>query len=165
MFKTDTIRCIVSLVLASLLPARGQLQNRCGDCWCAPGDGVCPTDTTGIRDTFSDDDSIWGTFQLTNTDAEFLKLQANDGSSDCYPFAESVGPIDRYPSSNFPQCVKPTTTDTTVCGFLFNEADETCAGRRYQVLTYDSAEAARAAGARVTHSGGKENKNPASAYV
>jgi hypothetical protein len=146
-----------SLLLLSLLGvAQSELKDQCGDCWCIY-DGelaACPADPTGIVDSFDDSNVILRTFELTN-DPDFLKLQTADGQ-ECYPFADSVGPINRYPKSNLPQCAMPVSTDETVCAYLYG-AEETCSGRSYQVLTYDSAAAAAAveAGAVVTHKDGE----------
>jgi hypothetical protein len=142
------------VVLLSLVGvAQSELTNQCGDCWCIyDGESdACPTDTTGIVDSFDDSNVILATFELTNN-PDFLKLQTADGQ-DCYPFADSVGPIDRYPKSNDPQCAMPVSTDETVCAYLYG-LEETCSGRSYQVLTYDSAAAAVEAGAVVTHKEG-----------
>jgi hypothetical protein len=139
---------------------------RCGDCWCTfHGDDEldeCPSDTTGIADSFSGALSIYATFEQTN---DILKLKTPDGQEDCYPFANTLGPVEDYPESNLPQCDIPESTDTTVCAYLYEEDDsltvavveEECRGRKYQVLTYDSVEAAEAAGAAVTHKGGTFN--------
>mmetsp|Transcript_57331 Transcript_57331/g.139836 ORF Transcript_57331/g.139836 Transcript_57331/m.139836 type:complete len:606 (+) Transcript_57331:369-2186(+) len=51
---------------------------RCGDCWCIPPggiDGTCPEDTSGIKDTFTETDTIYSSFTLTNPDEEFLYLR------------------------------------------------------------------------------------------
>ena len=139
------------LLLVSL--ASAELQPRCGDCWCINGDDACPTDTTGIADVFpAEDFQVFSTFTLTNPDAPYLKLQAADGG-ECYPFADTLGPINDYPKSNLPPCVIPTSTDSTVCAYLYEEGNE-CQGRNYQIITYDSSAEAEAAGAVVTHSGG-----------
>jgi hypothetical protein len=143
------------VLLLSLGVAQSELMDRCGDCWCIyDGESdACPTDTTGIVDSFDNSNVILGTFQLTN-DPDFLKLQTADGLN-CYPFADSVGAIDRYPKSNDPQCAKPASTDETVCAYLYDSEVTTCSGRSYQVLTYDSEAAAVEAGAVVTHQGGE----------
>jgi hypothetical protein len=115
--------------------------------------GECPTDQTGILDTFPPDPyQLYESFQLTNSDAPYLTLQSADGG-DCYPFADTLAPMDGYPGSSLPQCVLPeNTANSTVCAFLY-EPDTECQNRKYQVLTYDSPEAAELAGAVVTHVG------------
>jgi hypothetical protein len=146
-FKTSLL---AFLSLASLT-AHGELMDRCGDCWCIHDGSGCPTDTTGIVDSFSNDDVIMRTFQLTN---EIPKLETADGQ-DCFPYVDSVGPIDRYPKSNDPQCAKPAYTDETVCAYLYEEDTEICLGRNYQAITYDSEAAAEAAGTVITHKSGE----------
>lgn len=138
-----------------VLTAQAALKARCGDCWCAPGTGgTCPTDETGIVDGFDlTVESVLSTFVLTNSPS-FLELQAADGSP-CYPFINSVGPLDNIPQTQLPACEAPTSTDTSVCAFKYNPDDTTCANREYEVLTYDSEDAAVADGAAVTHTGGK----------
>jgi len=143
------------------------LQPRCGDCWCIVDQsedgtevGQCPTDQEGILDTFpSNIYQVYETFQLTNPDATYLTLQSEDGGY-CYPFADTLEPIEGYPGSFLPQCVLPVTINSTetaegstaVCAFLY-EPETECQNRKYQILNYDSAESAEKAGAIVTHSG------------
>jgi hypothetical protein len=90
----------------------------------------------------------YSTFQQTNE----ILLLTPDGE-ECYPFANTLGAVDKYPTSNLPQCAIPEMTEDTVCAYLY-EDDSTCANRKYQALTYDSETAAEAAGAVVTHQGG-----------
>ena len=87
-----------------------------------------------------------------------ILLAAEDGS-DCYPFADSVGPLENYPESNNAQCVRPETNSTdSVCAIQYttaaNSADS-CLGRRYALATYPSQEEAESTGAVVTHGGGE----------
>jgi hypothetical protein len=82
-------------------------------------------------------------------------LAAADGSTDCYPFADSIGPLDNYPESNYPPCEKPNSTDG-VCAIEYTAAADvnaTCDNRLYGLNSYPSAEEADSAGAVVTHSG------------
>lgn len=141
-----------SFLLLSLALASAQLTNRCGDCWSIfTGElDTCPTDTDGIADTFDDYFDLYGTFQLTSS-PDFLKLQDPNGDP-CSPFRETLGPLDRYPESNRPQCVKPPAEG--VCAYKYEE-QQLCSGRNYQIITYDSREASIADGAAVTHNGGK----------
>jgi hypothetical protein len=141
-----------SVLLLSLSMTSAQLMNRCGDCWSIfTGElDSCPTDTEGIADTFDDSFDVYGTFQLTSS-PDFLKLQDPNGDP-CYPFKETLGPLDRYPESNLPQCVVPPAEG--VCAYKYEE-QQSCSGRNYEIITYDSREASIADGAAVTHNGGK----------
>jgi hypothetical protein len=129
------------------------LKPRCGDCWCIH-DGesdACPTDKAGINDFFSDDEfSIYATFQQTN---DPIVLRSESGNS-CYPFANTLGPVDKYPESNLEACQMPdsTSNENSVCAYLY-ETGTQCLGRNYEMITYDSWDAAEAAGAIVTHRG------------
>lgn len=128
---------------------------RCGDCWCItdPSDGnTCPTDTTGITDTFSTTDELYATFVLTN-DPGFLKLQSASGGP-CYPFAASMGPIANYPESNAEQCVYPEETDETVCGYVYDNSSPTCEGRKYRIQNFESTNDAMMSNASLLHLGG-----------
>jgi hypothetical protein len=136
----------------------------CGDCWCIlDGDLTsCPDTHPGIVGSFSSSaDRLYSSFELTNADsADFLKLQDSDGSATCFPFVSSVGEQEKYPLSSAPACVKPTsTTNTTVCAYLY-EPDSACEGRKYQVVTYESSDAAVAAGAAPVPPGGVLKINP-----
>lgn len=142
-----------ALCLGSLLYAHGQLTARCGDCWCAPGDGnTCPADETGIDSFDADTYCVLPSFTLTNSPS-FLELKSSDGS-DCYPFTDSLGSLNNAPQTQLPACVVPSSTATSVCAYKYNPADTTCKGREYEVVTYDSEADAVADGASVTHSGG-----------
>jgi hypothetical protein len=146
------------LALAALPAAHGQLMDRCGDCWCAPGEGgTCPADETGIVDDFDNDlVCVLSTFVMTNS-PDFLELQSASGE-DCYPFTESTGVLNNAPQTQLPPCVVPSgssATATSACAYRYNPADTTCKGREYEVMTYDSEAAAVTDGATVTHSGGK----------
>ena len=144
-----------ALFLLSLpLAVQGALKARCGNCWCAPGNGTCPTNETGIVDSFDTATfSVLSTFVLTN-DPSFLKLQASDGSA-CYPFTDTVGVVSNMPQTQLPPCVVPNSSATSVCAYKYNPANTTCADRQYEVMTYDSAAKAAADGAVVTHTSGK----------
>lgn len=126
---------------------------RCGDCWCAPVDGgSCPTDESGIVDSFdTSTQCVLSTFELTNSPS-FLELQSSDGQA-CYPFTETLGVVDNSPQTELPACVVPTATNSSVCAFKYNPDETTCASRQYEVLTYDSEEEAVADSAVVTHTG------------
>jgi hypothetical protein len=143
------------LVLLVSPSSVAELEPRCGDCWCI-FDGElddCPSDTTGIADSFPSQFELYTTFEITNADADYLQLQTDDGE-ECYPFASTLGPVAGYPNSNLPQCAIPESSDSTVCAYLF-EPDTPCEGRKYEILTYESVAAAEAAGAVVTHTGGE----------
>ena len=115
-------------------------------------DESCPSYGEGIADGTLPDDTIekYASFVLVS---DPITLAAEDGSTDCYPFADSVDPIDNYPESNYPQCEKPNSTDG-VCAIQYTAAaDATCANRRYGLNSYPSAEEAESAGAVVTHGG------------
>jgi hypothetical protein len=146
------LRVVSLLFLASQV--NGALQARCGDCWCAPGEGgTCPTDESGIVDSFdTSTQCVLSTFVLTNKPS-FLELQSTDGQA-CYPFTESLGVLTNSPQTELPACVVPTATNTSVCAFKYNPDNTTCSGRQYEVLTYDSEEEATADSAVVTHTGG-----------
>ena len=167
---------VIFPLFPSLLPssmvvaAATDLKPRCGDCWCIVDQenvavngtdggggevGECPTNQQGITDTFPPDIyQLYETFELTNPDAPYLTLQSSDGG-DCFPFADTFGPMEDYQGSSLPQCVLPEGTETTVCAYLYEESDDPtqCLNRKYQVLNYDSAGAAQGAGAVVTHVG------------
>ncbi len=141
--------------LSVLTSVNAQLQPRCGDCWCIYDAELdeCPVNQTGISDTFPlDQFQIYETFTITNADAPYLSLRTVDGE-ECYPFATTLGTLEDYPKSNLPQCAFPTSTEATVCAYLYEEGMQ-CQARNYQVLTYESAATAEAAGAVVTHTGG-----------
>lgn len=144
------------LLLSLARSANAQLKDRCGDCWCAPGVGnSCPTDETGIVDSFDVSKQIvLSSFVLTN-DPSFLELQASDGSP-CYPFTDTVGTVMNAPQTELPPCVLPEENETSVCAYKYNPEDTTCVGREYEVLTYESEEDALFDGAVVTHTGGKQ---------
>jgi hypothetical protein len=152
------------LCLCPLTLTQAALTERCGDCFCVPGSNeTCPTDETGIVDSLDiATNCVLDSFQLTN-DPDFLKLISSDGSGgDCYPFADSVGVLDRARQTELPPCVIPSadaTGESAVCAYKYNAADTTCVGREYQVLTYVSAEEATADGAFVTHTGGTSLNN------
>lgn len=144
---------MVLLLVAVATAEELVLRPRCGDCWCITyGEAnECP-DGTGISDTFPESFAIYDTFELLNADAPYLYLRTLEGE-DCYPFANTLGTLNGYPRSSLPQCAIPPQTFDTVCAYKF-ENDVECSGRGYEVLTYDSASAAEADGAIVTHSGG-----------
>jgi hypothetical protein len=99
---------------------------------------------------------------LLHNDEEFLKLQSEDGSAQCYPFAASMGVMERAYQTEWPACLIPDApaSAAAVCAYKYEssdtetDSDSTCVGRKYQVLNYDSAEEATADGAFVTHTGG-----------
>jgi hypothetical protein len=137
---------------------RRQLQSltlRCGDCWCI-SDGTCPTDTTGITEFSIEDqrDPLYLKFDLDNPREDFLMLSSSDGTSECYPFADAVGPQD-YPESQAVQCSKPTASGTDiVCGYLYDTSSSECVQRSYNIYTFETAEEATSSGAEVVHQGG-----------
>ena len=152
-----TTSCLFLFLLIVTL-TQSALMDRCADCFCVP-DGnstTCPEET-GIVDILdTSTHCVLESFKLANS-PDFLKLQSTvDGETECYPFEASIGAIENAPQTSLPSCViPPDTTDTsTVCAYKYNDADTTCAGREYEVLNYDSAEAALADGAYVTHTGG-----------
>jgi hypothetical protein len=144
---------LLAIATVSTTTAETDLEPRCGDCWCIPGnDGLdeCPSaPDDGIVDTFNLTDAIlWSTFLVTNDEQGFLTLDEG-----CYPFADAVGPTIGFPESNGPQCTLPVDDGDGVCAYKFTDVD-TCADRPYEVLTYDSLATAEADGAVLTHTGG-----------
>jgi hypothetical protein len=151
-------QCALLLLFAlSFVPSFAvQFQNtkRCGDCWCitdASDGNTCPTDTVGISDTFSQNDELYSTFQLAN-DPDFLKLQSANGGS-CYPFAETMGPIDNYPESNAEQCVFPDEDDGMVCAYVYEPSATSCEGRKYRIQNFPSTNDAMMSNAAILHEG------------
>lgn len=124
---------------------------RCGDCWCITEDDTCPTDTTGISDTFTATDELYATFELTK-DPAFLKLQDANGA-DCYPFKDSVGAVDRYDESNKEQCVVPDKSDGAVCAYVYDSSSTTCEGRKYSIQNFASGNDAMGSNAHIVHEG------------
>ena len=155
-------------------------------CSSANPDGTAPGATcplfgreVGITDSLLPNEyQVYNSFELTTP---VLTLQAPEGSTwssstsstvTCNPFQDLFGP-QKYPESTAPQCVQPTTTDTMVCAFKFEnnlatvssnnnnnnsttpQDDDTaaCLGRKYALVEYPSADAAKADGAVVTHTG------------
>jgi hypothetical protein len=118
---------------------------------------VCRDYGEGIYDEFSQDMiDTFASFTLAYS-SSFLILEDDNGSSECYPFAESVGPLEGYAESAYPQCVRPETTETSVCAIEYTtlaDSPESCPDRRYALATYPSQQEAEAAGAIVTHGGG-----------
>ena len=154
MNRLQRLTSLFTLILSA--KASGDLKPRCGDCWCIYYNETnqCPANETGIADTFpASQFQVFSTFNLTNPDAQYLTLQTTDGQ-ECYPFADTLGKLSSYPKSSLPKCAVPTSTSETVCAYLY-EAGTQCQGRNYQILNYDSAAAAEAAGAVVTHKGGE----------
>jgi len=127
---------------------------RCGDCWCItdPADGnTCPTNTVGITDSFSTTDLLYSTFELAN-DPPFLKLQSASGG-DCYPFADTVGPLSAYPESEPEQCVSPEEGAETVCAYVYDDSSTTCEGRKYRIQNFPGTEEAMFSNAAILHEG------------
>jgi len=133
--------------------AADALKNRCGDCWCIyHGEyNECPN-STGISDTFPNSFSIYDTFHLMNPNAPYLSLRT-PGGEPCSPFANTLGRLNGYPQSTFPQCDISEQTNQTVCAYKYKNGTQ-CRGRDYEILTYDNARAAQEDGAIVTHQGG-----------
>ncbi len=104
-----------SWIFVSSSCADAALQPRCGDCWCsfvADGLDTCPTPPEGIADSFPPSfASFYQSFQLPNPNADLLTLRTADGTTDCYPFATTLGVLNRYPASSLPQCVLPECVD------------------------------------------------------
>ena len=129
---------------------------RCGDCWCIPDDGAtCPTDTTGIADSFSETDQNFSTFVLKKRPG-FLKLQSYAGG-DCFPFKDSLGVIDDYLESDQDQCVYPEEDDKTVCGYVYDTTSTMCKGRKYSIQNFAGANDAMGSNAHIVHKGCKLN--------
>ena len=149
-----------SWIFVSSSCADAALQPRCGDCWCsfvAEGLDTCPTPPEGIADSFPPSfASFYQSFQLLNPNADLLTHRTADGTTDCYPFATTLGVLNRYPASSLPQCVFPESTPETVCGYVFNNDNGLCGGRSYQIITLENAQVAIADDTVVvvTHSGG-----------
>ena len=144
------------MVVVPTVTVLATLQPRCGDCWCIYDGELseCPTEQSGIADTFpASQFQIYESFQLTNPEAPYLRLLTADGE-ECYPFADTLGPLENYPKSNLPQCAYPESTNETVCAFLFEAGGTECQSRKYQLVTYDTAAQAEAEGAVVTHQQG-----------
>ena len=155
LFKNTSLVAVLVAILLTDSSNGQDLMGRCGDCWCIYDgeEASCPTDTTGVVESFNGDSSFYNTFQLTNPDASFLKLETADGE-ECYPFSGSVDPITNYDLSNLPQCAKPTTTDDGVCAYLYEANTTTCNERNYEIVTFPSETAAMEAGAAIQHKGG-----------
>jgi hypothetical protein len=154
--QLTTSRLILLGITIGLLQAQ-QFEPRCGDCWCIPeSNQVCRDYGEGIYDEFSQDMiDTFASFTLAYS-SSFLLLEDDNGSSECYPFAESVGPLEGYAESSYPQCVRPETTETSVCAIEYTtlaDSPESCPDRRYALATYPSQQEAEAAGAIVTHGG------------
>lgn len=63
---------------------------------------VCPDYGEGIYDEFSQDMiDTFASFTLAYS-SSFLLLEDDNGSSECYPFGESVGPLEGYAESAYP---------------------------------------------------------------
>lgn len=150
-----SFKLLLPLVLLVAPSFAAEFQNipRCGDCWCitdASDGNTCPTDTTGISDTFSQTDEMYSTFEITN-DPVFLKLQSASGGA-CYPFAETMGSIDDYPESNAEQCVFPEEEDEMVCAYVYDPS-ATCEGRKYKIQNFPSTNDAMMSNAAPLHQG------------
>mmetsp|Transcript_7875 Transcript_7875/g.16230 ORF Transcript_7875/g.16230 Transcript_7875/m.16230 type:complete len:361 (-) Transcript_7875:1366-2448(-) len=128
---------------------------RCGDCWCIKSDpdGTCPTDTTGITDSFTETDKLYSTFELTNS-PPFLTLRSESGGP-CFPFSDTFGgeAIANYPESGDPQCFAPDDGTSTVCGYVYDPSSTTCEGRKYIIQNFDSTNDAMMANAAIVHEG------------
>jgi hypothetical protein len=144
---------LMAVIVPVLLQA---FENRCGDCWCVPEggviDGTCPSfDDAGLHQSFPEDwADFYNSFRL---ESDPRTLAASDGSADCFPFANEVGPLENYPGSNFPPCVIPETKNTSVCAYKYANASAPCQGRSYDMKTYDTDGDAVSDGANVIHFG------------
>ena len=138
--------------------------NVCGDCWCIWNDGEtdsfteCPAVGAGIRDSFPDGfGQPYATFELNteNSSGDQPKLVDATGNAPCYPFADLLGELPRYPLSSRPQCVLPSSEG--FCAYVYDEeSSDTCRGRSYHMKTYATRDEADAAGdlVQVVHGGG-----------
>jgi hypothetical protein len=140
----------MKILFISLLTTVAAFDPRCGDCWCVPSDfatdNTCPA-FVGVYQEFPDSyPTLYESFQLT---AGAMTLP-----TDCFPFADSVGPIANYAESNNPRCTLNNYNESTVCAYLYDETESTCQGRSYQLVTYDTKADAEAAGAAMVHSSG-----------
>lgn len=107
-------------------------------------DPECPDESNpGINDDFPPFVSdLYASFVLTNPDD--IKLQATDGSSDCYPFQDILDLENPYPESERPQCVKPNPDG--YCAYVFEDSNfgfvdsSECEGRRYSMQTFPTPE-------------------------
>eukprot|EP00521_Asterionellopsis_glacialis_P007684 CAMPEP_0195288104 /NCGR_PEP_ID=MMETSP0707-20130614/4903_1 /TAXON_ID=33640 /ORGANISM="Asterionellopsis glacialis, Strain CCMP134" /LENGTH=372 /DNA_ID=CAMNT_0040347929 /DNA_START=75 /DNA_END=1193 /DNA_ORIENTATION=- len=135
---------------------------QCDGCWCTAGEGnSCPEFVEGIDDWVSvraGVSEVYASFKLVGE--SFVAKSENGG--DCYPYKQSgIEPKDEYPESSLPQCKLPTPdTDETVCAFKFKTPvpqgttkPQSCTGREYEVITYESAAMAEEECAVVTHKG------------
>jgi hypothetical protein len=134
-------------------------ENVCGDCWCSyandPTITECPAVGDGIQDTFpSNFHRPYATFHLDMNESEIPRLLDAKGK-ECYPFANQLGQIDRYPTSELEQCVRPA--EGGFCAYVYDEADTQCRGRKYQMKNYATREEAEAEGelVQIVHGGGK----------
>lgn len=149
---------VLVLVLTTVTLCCGEFQKpRCGDCWCIwyGEEDTCP-DSTGISDTFPESYAVYDTLELMNPTASYLQLRTADGE-ECYPFANTLGQVEGYAKSTLPQCAIPgvndtSTPDAAVCAYKFEQGVE-CSGRNYEILNYESTQAAEEDGAVVTHTG------------
>jgi len=112
---------------------------------------MCPTDTTGIADSFSETDQNYSTFELKKS-PDFLKLQSSTGG-DCFPFKDSLGVIDGYLESDQDQCVYAEEDDKMVCGYVYDTFSTTCEGRRYTIQNFAGANDAMGSNAHIVHEG------------
>lgn len=150
---------VLVLVLTTVTLCCGEFQKpRCGDCWCIwyGEEDTCP-DSTGISDTFPESYAVYDTLELMNPTASYLQLRTADGE-ECYPFANTLVQVEGYAKSTLPQCAIPgvndtSTPDAAVCAYKFEQGVE-CSGRNYEILNYESTQAAEEDGAVVTHTGG-----------
>jgi len=133
---------------------------KCGDCWCAYGEGnTCPEFREGLNDFDSIDPKVPDAYLSFKLVSEPFTAKSQDGG-ECFPFKDATEPLDVYPESYLPQCVLPTpNTDEAVCAFKFKTAvakdatPESCADREYEAITYESEESAEDDCAIITHKG------------
>ncbi|GKY96833.1 hypothetical protein MPSEU_000642500 [Mayamaea pseudoterrestris] len=153
----------INHVMASRQLQDNTLNPVCDSCWCVPDggtdSGTCPSDTSGIYQSFPDSyPTLYTTFVETSAP---ITLQTSDGSSDCFPFADAIGALS-YEESTLPQCVLSTagssaSSDNAVCAYKFASAasdSSDCPNRQYELVTYASIDAVSAdANAMMIHSG------------
>jgi hypothetical protein len=127
---------------------------RCGDCWCVPANGSCPSFEPGIYQSFpSRWISLYRSFQLTS---DVVNLDGEDGSiNSCYPFSGAVDlSLVIYPEARLSPCVVPSAQATAVCAYVRSENSTSCSGSSYELQTFGTIEELRsAAGASLVHSG------------
>jgi hypothetical protein len=133
----------------------------CGDCWCVPEAGVvngeCPAFGQGLCQTVPVEWAAqYRSMKLIEEGSDIFVFTAGEteGSPECFPFADAIGPGESYPESQYPQCQFQAgyNNSEAVCAFSYVNG-QSCQGREYRMNSFENAAAAEEAGAVVTHSG------------